>query len=653
MSLAGAIKAGKAFVEIGTDNNPLYRGLKSAARAINTYSANIASMGAKFIGAGAALLTPVYLAISAGSDLEETMNKFNVVFGENAAAVKAWGDEYGDQVGRSKRQIADFLGSNQDLLVPMGFEEGAATQMSKDITGLAVDLASFNNKADADVLNDLQAALTGSGEVMKKYGVIVSQSAVNQELLNMQLSPKAATEAQKAQARWNIIMRGTTAAQGDAIRSSGSWANQMKALKATIEDQTGAIGSKLLPVVAPLLMQFKNGVKIIGEFIANNAGMVFGVASLGAVLLAAGGGAIGLAIALKVVALSVGVLASVVGLVMSPLGLIVGGLAALIYYSGAGGEALSWLSDQFGGLGEFAQETFGLIKRAMDAGEYKLAAELLWAGIKVAFYSGTQGLSVAVTDWKEFFLATWEGGINQAAGFFINKWATLQMAWAKITQFFGDAWDIVVGRIVGTWKDAQNTIADYALDVIAAVDPTIDKEAARAELYSMQDQEAKDRTNERNQSIQKREQETKAELAAITANKEGATAELGEEAKRNDDAREARLKAARKAAADAVTDAKNELKALTAQTNALPAAEKTALVKNAKANAGFGSSPQAQRALGGSSVDLRTEAGAKLIADLFNQSSEDKTLKEIQTGNGLMSAMVSILEDRLLKTAEV
>lgn len=638
---AGAIRAGKAFVEVGADTNPLIKGLKRASSAVNAYSANVAQMGAKMLGSGAALLAPVFLAISAGSDLEETMNKFNVVFGENRAAVKAWGDEYGAQVGRSQRQIADFLASNQDLLVPMGFEEGAATQMSKDITKLSVDLASFNNKADADVLNDLQAALTGSGEVMKKYGVIVSQAAVNQELLNMQLDPKTATEAQKAQARWNIIIRGTTAAQGDAVRSANSWANQEKALKATLEDTAGAIGSQLLPVVTPLLSQFRNGVEIAGEFIAQNAGLVFAVTGLGAALMVAGGLALGLAVALKVVAVGVGLLASVAGLVLSPLGLITAGLAGLIYYSGAGSKALAWLSENFGDLATFAQSTFGTIKKAMNAGEYGLAAKTLWAAIKVAWLEGTAGLSVILSDWRGFFSDTWESTITWAAGVFIDQWANLQTVWSKITQFFGDAWDIVVGGIVDTWKNAQNTIADYALEVIAAVDPTIDKEAARAELYSMQAQEKEDRTTAQNKRIMDREAETRQEIDAIAANRDGAAAELDEEAQRRAAAREARLKKARQAAKDAADEARAELRTLTAQVNNLPDPENSSLINSANQNKNFGDSPAAQKALGGG---VSTGGGLDALVGLINAAGRDMTLDEMKTQTGLLAELVDLYD---------
>lgn len=639
---AGAIRAGKAFVEVGADTNPLIKGLKRASRAVNAYSANVAQLGAKMLGAGAALLAPVYLAISAGSDLEETMNKFNVVFDKNAAAVKAWGDEYGATVGRSQRQIADFMASNQDLLVPMGFEPGAAEKMSKDITKLSVDLASFNNKADADVLNDLQAALTGSGEVMKKYGVIVSQAAVNQELLNMKMDPKKATEAQKAQARWNIIVRGTTAAQGDAVRSANSWANQKKALAATIENVAGAIGSQLLPVVTPLLSQFRNGVEIIGGFIAENAGLVFAVTGLGAALLAAGGLAIGLAVALKVAAVAVGVLASVAGLVLSPLGLITAGLAALIYYSGAGSAALAWLSERFGDLATFAQETFGTIKKAMNAGEYGLAAKTLWAAIKVAWYEGTQGISAILADWKGYFNDTWQDTIRGAARFFINEWANLQTVWAKITQFFGDAWDIVVGGIVDAWKSAQNTIADYALDVIATVDPTIDKEAARAELYSMQAQEKENRTSAQNKRIVDREAETRKEINAIAENQAGANSVLDEEAQKQAAAREERLKKARQAAKDATEEARGELRKLTAEVNALPDPENTNLAQNANKNKGFGDTPTAQAAL--SSKNIQTGGGLDALVSLINAAGRDMTLEEAKKTNVFLAELVDLYQ---------
>ncbi len=112
-------------------------------------------------------------------------------------------DTFAAEVGRSQRQIAEFLGNTQDLLIPVGIDPKAAEQMSKDITGLAVDVTSFNNKVDSDVLRDFHSALTGGGETVKKYGVVLDVAATKAKLLEAGIDPNTATNAQKVWALLN------------------------------------------------------------------------------------------------------------------------------------------------------------------------------------------------------------------------------------------------------------------------------------------------------------------------------------------------------------------------------------------------------------------------------------------------------------------
>jgi hypothetical protein len=104
-------------------------------------------------------------------------------------------------------------------------------------------------------MRDLQSAIVGNHETMRKYGVIITESTLKAELLRMGVEggTKAATEQEKVQARLNLIMAGTTDAQGDAARTAGSWANQMRALKSTVSEAATTIGLELLPFVTPLL----------------------------------------------------------------------------------------------------------------------------------------------------------------------------------------------------------------------------------------------------------------------------------------------------------------------------------------------------------------------------------------------------------------
>lgn len=404
---SNALKAGGAFYELFVDDTELARGLRKAAARVQNFGTSLAYIGASITGVGTAMAAPLAYAVKVASDLEETMNKFNVVFGESADEIKAWGDDFAGQVGRSRKMVADFMAGSQDLFVPIGFDEKSATDMSKQITQLAIDLASFNNMADAGALRDLHAALTGSGEVMKKYGVIVSEAAVKQELLNTGFDPSAATDQQKVMARLSIIMRGTTAAQGDAIRSAGSFANQMKALTAQVGDAAAAFGTALLPTVTPVISLFseiaKQAAGLIEAFpiIAKVAlAVTASVLAIGTVLTVTGGAIIvfsavlgGLATVVSTVSALAAAMLTPFGAVGAVLGLLsaalIAGAAYWLVYTEAGQQFMQSLAPIIGAVQEFAS----VFLQALQAGKYIEAGLLLFAGLNVVWQTGLTGLT--------------------------------------------------------------------------------------------------------------------------------------------------------------------------------------------------------------------------------------------------------------------
>lgn len=300
MSANTGTLAGKARVWLGLDDEDLQRGLKTAQRKLRDFGNSVQAVGRDLMSIGGIALTAMAVPVKYASDLEEVTNKFNVVFADSKKIMEDWSNSTAKEVGRSKRQIKEFVASAQDLLVPIGFEAGAAQEFSKQIVKLSLDLASFNNMRDEDTMRDLQAALTGSGEVMKKYGVIVSEAAVKQELFNMSIDPKVASEQEKVLARLNIIMRGTTAAQGDVARSSDSVANRLKKLKGNLEDSAAAIGNALLPMVSNLLKDFSELSVSFGIFAENNQGLVSFIAKTSIGIVALGAAINGVGIAFKV-----------------------------------------------------------------------------------------------------------------------------------------------------------------------------------------------------------------------------------------------------------------------------------------------------------------------------------------------------------------
>jgi len=253
IKIAAKDMASKVMAAVSLNVKKMASNVTAASKKIGVATKN---MGIAFAKVGAAVSAVSFGAfavmVAKASEMQEAMGKFAVVFGDSAGAVEASAKSMASELGVSRLEIIQMLGSMQDLLVPMGVATEEATGMSQQMARLAVDLGSFNNMASEQVFGDLQAAITGSGEVMKKYGVVLNETAVKQELLNMGMDPANADNAAKAQARLNIIMAGTTAAQGDAVRTAGSFANQVKRLKANFADIAVTIGGPFLQSLASI-----------------------------------------------------------------------------------------------------------------------------------------------------------------------------------------------------------------------------------------------------------------------------------------------------------------------------------------------------------------------------------------------------------------
>lgn len=250
------------------------REMKHSQKSVRGLSSSLGGLGTQLryfaVAIGSAVLVGgVMKLIQAASAMEEVSSKFEAVFKEQTAAAEAWAIDYAAAVGRSTTETKKFLSSMQDTFVPLGFARDNARLLSQEVVKLAVDLGSFNDTLDADSLRDLQSALVGNHETMRKYGVIITQISLDQKLLSMgfRKSTQGATEQQKVMARLQIMMASTTDAQGDAIRTAGSYANQLKGLKGAISDAAVVLGEGLLPAATQVVNLLKDyGVPILRDW---------------------------------------------------------------------------------------------------------------------------------------------------------------------------------------------------------------------------------------------------------------------------------------------------------------------------------------------------------------------------------------------------
>lgn len=263
-------KLAEAFVEIAARRQKLVEGLAASQKDVEKFVATAQARLEKLRGVALKLLVPLAGAgagfIKLASDMEESESKFRAVFKEQARSATEFSKELEKRTGAASDEIRRFMSGIQDTFVPMGIARGEAAKLSGAVTELAYDLASFNNLKAEDVMNSLTSALVGNHMTVRKFGVVISQAVLDQELLAMgfRKSTEGASEQEKIMARLSIITKGTADAQGDATRTAGSFANSFKALIGQARQAGALFGNELLPYAMKFVGAAKGLVEWIG-----------------------------------------------------------------------------------------------------------------------------------------------------------------------------------------------------------------------------------------------------------------------------------------------------------------------------------------------------------------------------------------------------
>lgn len=388
-----AIRAGRAAIELFLDDEGLKRQLAQTRRHIQSVGQTLLSVGAQLSVIGGAIAGPFALAISSASDFEETLNKFQVVFGSLAGETRAWAEEFAASVGRSKTEVLRFLAETQGFLVPIGIDPRSAAELSKTLTQLAVDIGSLNNVGDAEVLENIKSALRGEVEPLSKYGIIVSEAAVKTQLLAKGLDDLAATNADKVMARYEIIMRDSVAAQGDAIRTADGFANQMKRLKSQAIDVATSLGQSIIPSVTEFVQVVNSVLGPLARWTEAHPRLVAGIAAAGAAVLTLGVSVTTLGIGVSALATAFAALGAVISAIGAPFLLAGAAITGIVATAGVALLAFSDWEKLLRELGETAKVTFEGMESALQNASLAEAASIAALGMKVAFLQAFKEIS--------------------------------------------------------------------------------------------------------------------------------------------------------------------------------------------------------------------------------------------------------------------
>ena len=206
-------------------------------------------------------------SISSGMDAIESDSLFDTSLGKSADAVRSWSEQMAGALGLSDVAMRKNTGVVYNMTSSMGVAEENALKMSKGISLLSEDMASFYNLDSAEAFNKLRAGLTGETEPLKALGILVDENTVKQVAYSEGIAENGAelTQQQKVMARYVAILKQTGNAQGDLARTINSPSNQLRILKQQVQNLGIAFSKFLMPVVQAVLPWITAFAKVVTQ----------------------------------------------------------------------------------------------------------------------------------------------------------------------------------------------------------------------------------------------------------------------------------------------------------------------------------------------------------------------------------------------------
>jgi len=244
-------KAKQAFDEVNRhvdDAEKKFSGLSDRLDKIGTKMKDVG--GKMTAGLTLPIVAMAGVSVKAFSDLQETINKVDVSFGEQSATVKAWAKDSIKSMGLAQQSALDATALFGDMGTGMGQTQVEASKMSMGLTQLGADMASFKNVSFERAQTALAGIYTGETEALKGLGVVMTQTNLEEfaRAKGINKSMSEMSQAELVQLRYSYVMDKTKNAQGDFARTSDGLANKTRMSTERMKELSAQLGEKLAPI---------------------------------------------------------------------------------------------------------------------------------------------------------------------------------------------------------------------------------------------------------------------------------------------------------------------------------------------------------------------------------------------------------------------
>lgn len=248
---------GSVIIDTRMDTTGVRNGVSAIKQSFNGLGSAVKKIGLLIGGAFAVGKLAQFgkECVELGSDLAEVQNVVNVTFTTMSDKVNEFAKNAMTSAGLSETMAKRYVGTFGAMSKSFGFSEAQAYDMSTALTQLTGDVASFYNISQDLAYIKLKSVFTGETETLKDLGVVMTQSALDQYALanGYGKTTSAMTEQEKVALRLAFVQKQLSAASGDFIRTSGSWANQVRVMQLQLQSLKATVGQGLINIFTPIL----------------------------------------------------------------------------------------------------------------------------------------------------------------------------------------------------------------------------------------------------------------------------------------------------------------------------------------------------------------------------------------------------------------
>lgn len=248
---------GSVIIDTRMDTSGVQNGVSAIRQSFNGLGSVVKKIGILIGGAFAVGKLAQFgkECVEFGSDLAEVQNVVDVTFTTMSDKVNEFAKNAMTSAGLSETMAKRYVGTFGAMSKSFGFSEAQAYDMSTALTQLTGDVASFYNISQDLAYIKLKSVFTGETETLKDLGVVMNQSALDQYALanGYGKTTSEMTEQEKVALRLAFVQKQLSAASGDFIRTSDSWANQVRVMQLQLQSLKATVGQGLINLFTPVL----------------------------------------------------------------------------------------------------------------------------------------------------------------------------------------------------------------------------------------------------------------------------------------------------------------------------------------------------------------------------------------------------------------